>query len=235
MVTVMILAGGIGSRVNADRPKQFVEVFDKPILAYTIDIFQNHEEIDAIEIVCHEKWIDYLKKMIKKYNFSKVKWIAKGGERFQESVINGMLLLKQKINDDDYVLIHYGASPFTSDEIVSDVIRVMREHDISFSATPCYQLMGTNDGAESKKWVDRDNYLQIACPYGFKYAYLKDIYERAYTFGLLEKIEPHVTSLVYALGDTLYKAYGDQTNIKITTKEDIDLFEGYVLRKKRIE
>ena len=74
--------------------------------------------------------------------------------------------------------------------------------------------------------------IQIACPYGFKYDYLLDIYNRAEQQSLLQTIEPHTTSLMYALGDTIYQAYGDQTNIKITTKEDLDLFEGYVLMKK---
>jgi 2-C-methyl-D-erythritol 4-phosphate cytidylyltransferase len=109
----------------------------------------------------------------------------------------------------------------------------MKKRGSAITATPCYQLMGSNDGGNiSKSWVDRDKYIQIACPYGFKYSYLLDIYKRAEEKGLLETVEPHTTSLMYALGDTLYQAYGDQTNIKITTKEDIDLFEGYLLMKK---
>ena len=90
MVTAMILAGGVGSRVGAECPKQFIEVFGKPILAYTIEIYQKNSQVEAIEIVCHEDWIDYLKKMIKKYDLSKVRWITQGGKTFQESVINGM-------------------------------------------------------------------------------------------------------------------------------------------------
>lgn len=234
MITVMILAGGVGSRVGAGRPKQFVEILEKPILAYTIEIFQNNPQIDAIEVVCHKSWKEYLLDMLQKYNLNKVKWIADGGETFQDSVINGINNLKNKIFLDDYVMIQYGAAPFTSDRIVNDVIRVMKEKDSAVTATPCYQLLGSNDeGKTSKTWVNRDDYIQIACPYGFKFSYLLDVYSRAENQHLIEKIEPHTTSLMYALGDTLYQAYGDQTNIKITTKEDIDLFEGYVLMKKR--
>jgi 2-C-methyl-D-erythritol 4-phosphate cytidylyltransferase len=236
MITAIILAGGIGSRVGANRPKQFVEVLDKPILAYTVEIFQNHPEVDAVEIVCHKNWKDYLDVMIQKYHLTKVKWIADGGETFQDSVMSGVNNLKDKIDDEDYVLIQYGAAPFTSEKIVTDVIRVMKEHGSAFTATPCYQLMGSNDEDNtSKSWVDRDKFIQIACPYGFKYSYLLDIYKRAEEKDLLEKVEPHTTSLMYALGDILYQAYGDQTNIKITTKEDIDMFEGYVLMKNRKE
>lgn len=233
MVTALILAGGMGTRVGMGRPKQFVEILDKPVLAYTIEIFQNHKEVDAIEVVCHKSWKLYLQDMIEKYNLTKVKWIADGGDTFQDSVISGINNLKDKITGEDYVLIQYGAAPFTSKKIVTDVIHVMKEQGAAITATPCYQLLGSNDGNESKTWVDRDKYIQIACPYGFQYSYLLDVYKRAEERGLLDKIEPHTTSLIYALGDTLNQAYGDQTNLKITTKEDLDMFEGYVLMKQR--
>lgn len=234
MITAMILAGGVGSRVGANRPKQFVEVLDKPVLAYTAEIFQHHSEVNAIEIVCHTSWKDYLYEMVEKYNLTKVKWVTDGGETFQDSVMNGVNNLKDKLSGEDYVLIQYGAAPFTSEKIVTDVIRVMKEKESAVTATPCYQLLGSNDAdGTSKNWVDRDRYIQIACPYGFRFSYLLDIYRRAEEQGLIEKVEPHTTSLMYALGDTLYQAYGDQTNIKITTKEDLELFEGYVLMKQR--
>jgi len=233
MITAMILAGGIGSRVAADRPKQFIAVLGKPVLVYTIEIFQNNPVIDAIEVVCHRHWKGYLKEMIKKYSLSKVEWIADGGNTFQESVMNGIENLKDKIDKDDYLLIQYGVAPFTSDKIVNDVIRVMKEKGSAVTATPCYQLIGSNDeDGTSRTWVDRDRYIQIACPYGFRFSYLLDIYKRAEEQGLLKKIEPHTTSLMYALGDKIYQAYGDQTNIKITTKEDLELFKGYALMRK---
>ena len=234
MITAIILAGGVGSRVGAGRPKQFVEVLGKPVLVYTIEIFQNNPQIDAIEVVCHKNWKEYLMDMIEKYGLNKVKWIADGGDTFQDSVMSGINNLKDKINPDDYVMIQYGAAPFTSAKIVNDVIRVMQDKGSAVTTTPCYQLLGSNDeNGTSKTWVDRDKYIQIASPYGFKFSYLLGVYERAEKQGLIEKIEPHTTSLMYALGDTLYQAYGDQTNIKITTKEDLDMFKGYVLMKQR--
>lgn len=234
MITAIVLAGGVGSRVGAGRPKQFVEVLDKPVLAYTIEIFQRNPKIDAVEVVCHKNWKDYLTDMISKYDLDKVKWIADGGDTFQDSVMSGIEYLKDKLKLDDYVLIQYGAAPFTSDQIVDDVIRVMEEKNSAVTATPCYQLLGSNDeNGTSKTWVNRDHYIQIACPYGFQFSYLLDVYKRAKEQGLIDKIEPHTTSLMYALGDTLYQAYGDQTNIKITTKEDLELFEGYVLMREK--
>lgn len=235
MITAIILAGGVGSRVGADRPKQFVEVLEKPVLAYTIEIFEKHLDVEAIEVVCHKSWKGYLEEIVDRFQYKKVKWIVDGGDTFQNSVINGVNYLKDKINVDDYVLVQYGAAPFTSEKIVSDVIRVMKEKGSAVTATPCYQLLGSMDGETSNNWVDRDKYIQIACPYGFKYEYLLSIYNRADQCGLIDKIEPHTTSLMYALGEHLNLAYGDQTNIKITTKEDFDIFEGYVLMKEKHE
>ena len=220
MITAIILAGGVGSRVGADRPKQFVEVLNKPVLAYTVEIFEKHPEISAIEIVCNKNWRGYLQNMIEKFGYKKVRWISDGGETFQDSVMSGVNNLKGKITGEDYVLIQYGAAPFTSEKIVTDVIRVMKEKKSAVTATPCYQLLGSMDGETSNNWVDRDKIIQIACPYGFRYDYLLNIYERAEEQGLIKKIEPHTTSLMYALGDHLNLAYGEQANIKITTKED---------------
>ena len=230
MITAMILAGGVGARVGADCPKQFVEVLGKPILAYTIEIYQRNAKVDAIEVVCHNDWMVYLKDIVEKYHYSKVKWIVEGGTTFQESVINGKNFLKDKIDKEDVVMVHYGAAPFTSQRIIDDAIKVCLKNGSSVSCTPCFQLMGSNDeNATSLKWIDRDRQVQITCPQCYRYGYLLDIYERAEKAEILDRIEPHTTSLMYALGDTIYQSYRNQTNIKITTKEDIDLFRGYAM------
>lgn len=228
----IILAGGIGSRVGAPVPKQFVEVLGKPVLVYTIEAYQNHPEIDGIEIVCVKNYEKVLRELVEKYNLTKVRWICQGGATFQDSVYNGVENLKGKIQPDDIVMVHYGAAPFTSQEIITDGIRVCQEHGSSVSVTPCFQLMGSNDGnGESKSWVDRDKYVQLACPQSYRFKYICDIYEEAIEKNLLSKVEPHTTSLMYMMGKTLYQSYGDQSNVKITTKEDLDMFEGYVLMK----
>ena len=233
MNIAVILAGGIGSRVGAEIPKQFIEHFNKPVLAYTIDVFQNHSEIDAIEVVCIEDYIDRLKEIISIYQFDKVKWIVQGGETFQESVINGVFHLDNKIKSDDILLVHYGASPFISEEIITDAIKVCKEKGNCVSATPCYLLCGSNDdNHQSTKWIDRDKIMQLNSPQCFKFSYVKQLYQEAGEKKLLDKVEPHTTSLMYAMNRTIYFSKGDQTNIKITTKEDLALFKGYVLFKQ---
>ena len=238
MNTVIILAGGTGTRVGAGRPKQFIDVLGKPVLAYTCEIFQINEKIDAIEIVCHHDWIEYCEQMVKTYDLTKVRWIVPGGETFQDSVMNGVkhlesLLHAGEVSEDDNVFIQYGGAPFTSQKIVNAVVEMTEERGSAVTATPCYQLLSerTTD-TTSEVWCDRDQYIQIACPYGFRFSYLLDIYKRSDEQGLLEKIEPHTTSLMYALGETINYTYGDQTNIKITTAEDVELFKGYVLQQE---
>lgn len=238
MNTVIILAGGTGTRVGGERPKQFIEVMGKPILAYTCEIFQRNQCIDTIEIVCHCDWINYCWDMVRQYHLSKVRWVVLGGANFQGSVMNGIRhlenLLDKETRLDDNVFIHYGGAPFTSQKIVNAVIEMTLERGSAVTGTPCYQLLSTRDSdSTSEHWADRDKYIQIACPYGFRFSYLLDIYKRAAEQRLLETVEPHTTSLMYALGEIINYAYGDQTNIKITTAEDVDMFEGYILRQQR--
>lgn len=231
MNIAIILAGGIGSRLGADRPKQFIEILGKPVLVYTIEAFQNHPEIDAVEVVCLEKCINYLENLIEEYNLNKVKWITRGGDDFQHSVINGINNLKGKIDDDDIVMIHYGASPFVSNDIISDAIRVCEEKGNSSPAMPSVLLLGSNDGDKSTKWIDRDKVVVFNSPQCFKFSYVTQLYDEAIEKGLIDKVEPHTTTLMYLMGRDIYFSKSDQLNIKITNQEDLELFEGYVMMK----
>lgn len=234
MNIAIILAGGVGSRVGADRPKQFIEVLGKPVLAYTVEKFNSHPEIDAVEIVCVESHIDYLKDMVAKYNLNKVKWITKGGATFQGSVMNGVNNLKDKVNDDDIVLVHFGASPFIEADIISDAIRVCKEKGNAISTCDFFLLSGVKDDeTKSTQWIDRDTIACMNSPHAFKYKFIYDIYDEAVATGVINEVEPHTTTLMYKMGKEIYFSKGNQTNIKITTKEDLDLFEGYVLMKQR--
>ena len=214
----IILAGGVGSRLGADRPKQFVEILGKPILVYTIEIFQNHPKIDAIEVVCVESHIDYLKELVDKYNLTKVRWIVAGGKEFQNSLINGINNLKGELSGDDIVLVQYGASPCTTDDVIDDAIRVCEINGNSSPAMPSLFLLGSNDGDKSLNWIDRDEVIIHNTPQCFKFDYLTQMYDEAIEKGLLDKVEPHTTSLMYLMGREIYLSKSNQTNIKISQK-----------------
>lgn len=234
MNIAVILAGGVGSRVGAGMPKQFVKILDKPVIVYTIEAFQKHEDIDAIEVVCVKSHIDYMKELVDTYGLSKVKWITEGGADFQGSVLNGINNLQDKCSEDDIVLVHFGASPFVEGDIIADAVRVCRIKGNAISTTPFYLLSGVKDDDEkTTKWIDRDTIACMNSPHAFRYGYIRDIYKRAVETGVIKEVEPHTTTLMYKMGETIYFSKGSQSNIKITTKEDLDLFEGYVLMKQR--
>lgn len=243
MNIAVILAGGVGSRVGADRPKQFIEVLGKPVLYYTIEVFQKHPEIDAIEVVCHKSWKDYLKKMVVEYSLNKVKWVTDGGDTFQESVLNGVNYLEDKISKDDIILVHFGASPFITEDIISDCIRVCEKKGNAISTIDYFLLSGVKHSLKSvddpenftEEYIDRDTVACMNSPHAFKYGFIKDMYDEAIETGVINEVEPHTTTLMYKMGKRIYFAKGSQTNVKITRKEDLELFEGYVMQKQEYE
>ena len=242
MNIAVILAGGVGNRVGAGIPKQFVEILGKPIIAYTIKPFEEHPDVDAILVVCVKPYVDYIWEIKETYGFKKLTWVTEGGLTFQDSVINGMNFLEDKISRDDTVLYHFSASPFITAEIISDVIRVCKENGTNAISTTDYLLLSgekktTKSVSDPKnytdKYIDRDTIAVMNTPHAFRYGFLLDMYREAYETGVINAVEPHTTTLMFALGKRIYFSKGSQTNIKITTKEDLSLFEGYALEQQR--
>lgn len=238
MTYVIIIAGGIGSRLGASIPKQFVEVLGKPIIAYTMEHFQNHPEIDAIELVCVEGYHEHLKDIADKYGITKVFNIVNGGSEYERSIMNGVAGLKGIAKPDDVVMIHWAASPFLSSDIISDNIRVCKDKGNAISATYSYLLYGTNDGDRAIRSINRETFMTLSAPQSFLYKVITDIYYQVEDNNMFDYVEAHTTAFMTELGIPIYFSKGSHSNIKITTKEDIDLFLGYQLAlryKKELE
>jgi 2-C-methyl-D-erythritol 4-phosphate cytidylyltransferase len=236
MNIALILAGGIGSRVGAKIPKQFIEIQGKPILAYTLENFNNDANINAIEIVCHKGWMDFTKKLVGKYGINKVKWFVDGGETFQESTINGINNLKGKVKEDDIVVISFGVSPMTTSEIIDDNIRVCKQYGNAIASEEVVLLTCFKDNDYSTvKGLPRENLMGFSNPWSFKYGEISNVFKEGREKGILSQIDPHITSLYLALGKRLYFSKSNSLNIKITRKEDLDIFEGYLLLKEKRE
>jgi len=229
---VIIIAGGVGSRLGANVPKQFVEVLGKPVIAYTMEHFQNHPDIDAIELVCVDGYQAHLKGIADKYGFTKVIKIVKGGSEYELSIMNGVAGLEGIANPDDLVIIHWAASPFLSEEIITDNIRVCKEKGNAISASYSYLLYGTNDGDHAKKSINREAFMTLAAPQCFKYSVITDIYRQVKEKHMLDYVEAHTPALMAELGIPIYFSKGSHTNIKITEKDDVDLFLGYLLARR---
>ena len=242
MNIAVILAGGVGNRLGAGIPKQFVEILGKPILAYTIEPFDKHPKVDAILVVCVKPYVDYIWELKEKYGFKKLKWVTEGGATFQESVMNGMNYLSDKAQKDDTVLFHFGASPFIKPDIIEDVIRVCKENGTNAISTTDYLLLsGVKKSTASvsdpenytEEYINRDTIAVMNTPHAFQYGFLVDMYKEAVKTGIIDTVEPHTTTLMYAMGKKIYFSKGSQDNIKITTKDDLEMFEGYVLEQQR--
>ena len=230
---VIIIAGGVGSRLGAPVPKQFVEVLGKPVIAYTMEHFQNHPEIDAIELVCVDGYQGHLKEIAEKYGITKVLKIVKGGSEYERSIMNGVAGLEGIAKPDDLVMIHWAASPFLSEEIITDNIRVCKEKGNAITASYSYLLYGSNDGDCSRKAINRESFMTLSAPQSFRYEIIKNLYKQVEEKNLFATVkERHTNVFMEELGIPLYFSKGSHTNIKITTKEDIDLFLGYLLAKK---
>ena len=230
---VIIIAGGVGSRLGAPVPKQFVEVLGKPVIAYTMEHFQNHPEIDAIELVCVDGYQDHLKAITDKYGITKLLKIVKGGSEYERSIMNGVAGLEGIAKPNDLVMIHWAASPFLSSELITDNIRVCKEKGNAITASYSYLLYGSNDGDCAKTAINRESFMTLSAPQSFLYKNIVDFYKQVEERKFFETVEEHHTTVFMAeLGIPLYFSKGSHTNIKITTKEDIDLFLGYQLAKK---
>lgn len=230
----LILAGGTGSRIGGNIPKQFIEVMGKPILAYTLDIYQDNTAIDAIEIVCHKDWLDETRRIVDTYGYSKVMCMVPGGETFQKSVICGVNALKGIAAADDIVVVGFGVSPMTSEDIILDSIRVCTEHGNGISAED--QPLCTcikDDEYGSSTGLIRETIKGFSTPWSFRFGELCKAYEEAERQGILDGLEPHTTSVYFALGKRIWFSKSNGHNFKITTKEDLDRFEGLLLLKEK--
>ena len=232
MTFCILIAGGVGNRLGAGIPKQFVEVLGKPVIAYTMQELQQCSDIDAIELVCVNGFQETLQKIADDNGITKVFKIVTGGKEYENSIMNGVAGLKDIAKPDDVVMIHWAASPFVSDEILKDNIRVCKEKGNAMSACYSYLLYGSNDGDCSKKAINRETFKTLSAPQSFLYKNITEIYKQALERNFFDYVEPHTTAFMTELGIPIYFSKGSQTNMKITTKEDLELFRGYVLARK---
>ena len=221
---VILLAGGVGKRMGSVTPKQFIEVDGKPIIVHTIERFQKNQQIKGIVVVCISEWLERLQTIVCKYDLRKVLWIIEGGNTSHDSIRNGVFFLKDKINVDDYIIIHDAVRPVLPQKAIDEVIRVAREKGNASSSIHCHPpIVYTQDFESGISDIDRDHVMLTASPQAYKYSLALKCYEQA------EREDRHdftfTSSLLIHCGERVYFAKGTTSNIKITQREDIALFE----------
>ena len=224
MNTAIILAGGVGSRMGVDRPKQFLMVREKPIISYCFDIFQNHSEIDKIVVVVSEEWQGFVEEYAQKFGVTKLCGYAPAGKTRQHSIYNGLKCIEQNAPDTDIVIVHDAARPLVSDQIISDCIKGATEFD---GAMPVISVKDTvyqrKDGNKIGQLLKRSELFAGQAPESFKFRKYLDIHnevsdeEIASTAGSSE--------IAYRHGMEISMVKGSERNLKITTIEDLETFE----------
>ena len=231
MNIAIIIAGGTGNRMGQDIPKQFLNVGEKPIIIYTLEVFQNHPNIDGIIVVCIKGWENVLKAYAKQFNITKLVSIVEGGSCGQESIKNGLDEARRYYKENDMVLIHDAIRPMVSEEIISDNIAKCNLYGNATTVTPCTTVVLQKDDEEySENVIDRDFVLLTQTPQAF---ILKDIlsaHEEARRKGITNSVAS--CTLYSELGRKVYFSVGSETNIKLTRPADIDIFKALLHVRK---
>lgn len=227
----LIIAGGCGNRMKQDIPKQFLTVYERPVIIYTLEAFEKHPEIDAIAVVCIEGWEQVLWAYAKQFNINKLKYVVEGGKNGQDSIRNGIMELEKHYKKDDLVLIHDAIRPMVSAEIISDNIRVAREFGNAITAIPCAEAMlKTTDGQTSNDQFPRDQLKRTQTPQAFKIGDICNLHRKAIEKGIINSVAS--CTLKIEMGEEVFFSTGSEKNIKLTTVEDIEIFKALLQTKK---
>ena len=227
----LLIAGGSGARMNQDIPKQFLTVYERPVIVYTLEKFQNHAEIDAIAVVCIEGWESVLWAYAKQFNITKLKHVIPGGANGQGSIRNGVFELEKHYAPGDIVLIHDAIRPMVSPEIISDCIVKTQRYGCAIAAIPCAEAMiWTEDGQMSTKNCPREKLKRTQTPQSFPLGKICDLHRRALEAGVTDSVAS--CTLMIEMGEQVYFSSGSETNIKLTTIEDIDIFKALLVQER---
>lgn len=223
----VIFAGGVGRRMQTvSKPKQFLELNGKPVIIYTLELFDNHPQIDGIVVVCVKEWISFLNKQLKKFEINKVDAIREGGETGQESIYNGLVAAKEIYGEDCNVLIHDGVRPLITEKTISDNIETVNKEGNCITCVPATETFVVTQKDGSLEIPSRKDSLIARAPQSFR---LKDIlaaHEDARKNGKNDYIDS--CTLMSHYGHTMHTIIGPMENIKITTPTDFFIFRAMV-------
>lgn len=223
----VIFAGGSGKRMNTkSRPKQFLEFRGKPIIIYTLELFDNHPNIDTIVVACLEDWIPYLQKMIRKFEISKVQAIVPGGVTGQDSIRAGLEAAESFGRNDSIVLIHDGVRPLITEQTITDNIESVQKFGSSITCIPATEtfIVSRKDGGLDIP-TRADSHIARA-PQSFRLGDILSAHRRAVDEGRHDFIDS--CSMMNHYGYKLHTIEGPIENIKITTPTDYFIFKAMV-------
>lgn len=226
MNIAVIFAGGVGMRMRSKtKPKQFLEMHGKPIIIHTIEIFEQHSDIDAIVVVCIAEWISYLEELLSKFNIKKVKKIVAGGASGQESIYNGLCAAESIATDEkSIVLIHDGVRPLINEKVIYDNINSVKMHNSAITTVKVKEtIMVVDENSMIKHIPERKNSRLARAPQSFWLDDIISAHRKAIDDGKTEFIDS--CSMMQYYGKKLFLVDGPEENIKVTTPDDF-----YIMR-----
>lgn len=233
MNIVVLTAGGVGARAHQDLPKQFICVENKPILVYTMEAFQQHPNIDEIYISILEGWEKVLEAYAKQFNITKLKRIVVGGLTGQDSIFNGLKAICEdhKETKDIIVMIHDGNRPMVGQDVITDNLVKQQKYGSAVASIPCTEVVFVSeDKSSSCKSIPRENLQRTQTPHSYYFNELWELHLQAQKEGI--KGTAASCSLMEKFGKKTYFSKGSEKNIKITTVEDIEIFQSLLNSKK---
>lgn len=231
MNIALIIAGGKGKRMHQDIPKQFLNVYDKPVIIYTLEAFQHHPQIDKIIVVCIDGWQQTLRAYCNQFGITKLDAIVCGGENGQDSIRNGVMNIAERYDDNDLILVHDAIRPMISSEIISGNLVTCTKYGNAVTVIPCAEAMlVTDDALCSTQEIQRDSLKRTQTPQTFRVGDLVSAHKEALERGITNSIAS--CTLFIELGRKVYFTPGSEKNVKLTTIDDIDIFKALLTTKK---
>lgn len=234
MNVVIIIAGGVGSRMGQEIPKQFINVGEKPVIVYTLEAFQEHPLVDAIEVVCLAGWEQVLRAYARQYKIDKLKWVVKGGASGQESIRNGVYNFEGVLAEDDICIIHDGVRPMLDPEVITDVVCVAKERGNAVTSMPYNEqifLVDKKDSATTTQYIPRETLRRVSTPQAYRFGLLDSKYHEGFEKGVGIDGSNYTNTMMVQLGVRLNFAAGSDRNIKLTTPENLEFFRAWAAER----
>lgn len=227
MSIAIVLAGGVGSRTGLDIPKQFLKINDKEIIAYTLESFQNASKIEKIVIVSLKDYFDEIKLIVERYNISKFAGIVENGSTRQKSVFNALKYLETLAKEDDIVLIHDGIRAMVSSKLIDKCVEETKIFKATTLAQKSLNTIVYSEDNNIEKFIDRNFVYNVQTPQSFEYKLIYDSHKKATNNeGVTDD-----TQIAMLNGYKVHIIQNDEPNLKLTTKQDIAIFEYYLGNK----
>ncbi len=230
MNIALLLAAGTDPTFRMDIPKQFVNVYNRPVIVYTMETFQNHPEIDIIMVACLKGWENMVAAYAKQFHIDKLRWVIPGGRTAQETSKLAVDRLMEECSAKDIIVLHDAIRPMVSDEIISDSIHTCRKKGMGVAAvTSMDNVMMTDDGMTGRLSISRYAFRRIQTPQTYILGELKRAHEEALEKGI--EGENDTNNMISRLGRDVNFSKGSDKNLKINTVEDVAMFKALYAMK----